>query len=82
MKELSETFVLMNSSNYQDRFKAEYYQLLIRRDKLKSMLDHYKQGTLSFEPTCPIELLANQLQIMDVYLDVLCQRAEIENIQL
>lgn len=30
MNELKDTIELMNSSDYKDRFKAEYYQLEIR----------------------------------------------------
>ena len=32
---LQDTIELMNSSDFKDRFKAEYYQLKIRRDGLK-----------------------------------------------
>lgn len=34
--ELNETVELMNSADYKDRFKAEYFQVKIRHDKLKS----------------------------------------------
>lgn len=34
MNELKDTIELMNSSDYKDRFKAEYYQLKIRYTKL------------------------------------------------
>lgn len=37
--ELKDTIKLMNSENYQDRFKAEYLQVKIRYDKLKTMVD-------------------------------------------
>ena len=33
--ELNNTVELMNSSDYRDRFKAEYYQTKIRYEKLK-----------------------------------------------
>lgn len=33
--ELNNTVELMNSSDYKDRFKAEYYQTKIRYEKLK-----------------------------------------------
>ena len=36
---LSETVEMMNSTDYKDRFKAEYYQLAIRYKGLKAMLD-------------------------------------------
>lgn len=34
MNELKDTIELMNSSDYKDRFKAEYYQLSIISSKL------------------------------------------------
>lgn len=37
MNELKDTIELMNSSDYKDRFKAEYYQLKIRYTKLHAM---------------------------------------------
>lgn len=38
VNELKDTIELMNSSDYKDRFKAEYYQLKIRYTKLHAML--------------------------------------------
>lgn len=38
MMELKDTAALMCSDDYKDRFKAEYLQLKIRRDKLAAML--------------------------------------------
>lgn len=36
--ELKDTIEMMNSEDYKERFKAEYYQTKIRYDKLHSML--------------------------------------------
>lgn len=72
----------MLSDNYTDRFKAEYYQLVIRYFKLKAMLVNLKEGTLDFEPTCPEDVLKKQLDIMQDYMNVLCERSKIENISL
>ena len=72
----------MNSSDFKDRFKAEYYQLKIRRDGLKEMLKKYKEGTLEFTPNCDYDLLHTQLVYMEGYMVVLETRAEIENIKL
>ena len=80
--ELKETIELMQSSDYKDRFKAEYYQTRIRFEKLTSMLDKYNLGTLSFEPTCPIDLLEEQRKYMLRYLHCLEIRANIEGIKL
>ena len=38
MEELKETVELMLSNDYKERFKAEYYQLKIRIDRLYNML--------------------------------------------
>lgn len=39
--ELKDTATLMVSSDYKERFKAEYYQLKIRLEKLKCMLQKW-----------------------------------------
>ena len=80
--ELKDTIKLMNSENYQDSFKAEYLQVKIRYDKLKSMVDKWDKGELNFEPTCPRIIYDNQLQIMEDYINILEARADIENINL
>lgn len=80
--ELKETKDLMCSSEYKDRFVAEYLQLKIRRDGLANMLMKYKKGALTFTPKCSYELLYSQLVHMESYLEVLEQRAVIEDIPL
>ena len=80
--ELKDTIDLMTSANYKDRFKAEYYQLKIRYEKLKAMLDKWDNGELDFEPTCPREIYNKQIEGMETYLDVLADRAELEKIEL
>lgn len=80
--ELKDTIALMNSSAYQDRFKAEYYQLLIRYQKLEVITIKYEAHTLEFEPDCGIDLLKEQLRHMGNYLRSLKIRAEIEGITL
>ena len=79
---LQDTIELMNSGDFKDRFKAEYYQLKIRLDGLKKMLKKYKEGTLEFTPNCDYDLLLTQLVYMEGYMVVLETRAEIENIKL
>lgn len=79
---LQDTIELMNSGDFKDRIKAEYYQLKIRRDGLKKMLKKYKEGTLEFTPNCDYDLLHTQLVYMEGYMVVLETRAEIENIKL
>ena len=80
--ELKDTITLMNSSDYKDRFKAEYQQTKIRYDKLHRMIVRYEAGTLDFEPTCSLGLLKEQASYMGRYLYMLEVRAEIEKIEL
>ena len=80
--ELTDTVVLMNGSDFRDRFRAEYLQLSIRLDKLEEMLYRMKTGTLSFTPSCSYELLHEQVVHMKQYKRVLEERAKIENIDL
>lgn len=80
--ELKDTIDLMNSEDYNDRFKAEYLQTKIRYDKLHKMLVKRAAGTLDFEPKCSVALLTEQKRYMGEYLRVLETRAEIEGIDL
>ena len=80
--ELTDTVVLMNGSDFRDRFRAEYLQLSIRLGKLKEMLYKMKTGTLTFTPSCSYELLHEQVVYMKQYKRVLEERAKIENIDL
>ncbi|WP_195238637.1 crAss001_48 related protein [Romboutsia sp. 1001285H_161024_C4] len=79
---LIETVEMMNSADYKERFRAEYFQLKIRIEGLDAMLKKYKEGTLSFTPSCSYDLLNNQLIAMETYRNYLTERAEIENICL
>ena len=79
---LEETIDKMISSDYVDRFKAEYNQLQIRIAGLDKMLDGYAKGTLDFEPKCSYTMLNNQLRIMKRYESMLETRAKIEDIRL
>lgn len=80
--ELVDTIEMMNSSNYKERFKAEYYQLVIRFNKLKSMLERWDRGELNFKPTCPRGIYNFQVKAMADYIACLETRAAIENIKL
>lgn len=80
--ELKDTIACMNSADYKERFKAEYQQAKIRYDKLDAMTVKYEAGTLSFTPTCPLELLKEQKKYMGNYIRCLKIRAEIEGIEL
>ena len=80
--ELQDTINLMTSSDYKERFKAEFYQTTIRFDKLSAMLEKWDKNELNFKPTCPREIYDYQLKGMKEYIDMLIIRAKIENIEL
>ena len=82
MKELKETIELMTSTDYKERFKAEYEQVKIRFEKLKAMLDKWDNGTLEFTPTCNRSIYNFQIKAMGEYIACLETRAVIENIEL
>ena len=73
---------MMESTDYKDRFRAEYLQLEIRVNGLRNMLKKYKNGTLTFKPSCSYDLLNGQLKAMELYATYLDERAEIEEIDL
>lgn len=80
--ELKDTVTGMLSPDYKERFTAEYEQLSIRALKLETFIDNYRHGWLSFKPTCNIELLEQQLDIMKAYIAVLEERAKIEGVNV
>lgn len=75
-----DTASLMESLDYKDRFVAEYIQLSIRMGTLDNFLqrdaDAYKV------PYEVHELLCRQYLAMKNYLEVLEERAKIENIEI
>ena len=79
---LEETKDLMCSPDYKERFKAEYYQLKIRYEKLKAMCEKGYKGELDFTPTCPRYIYSRQLDKMAGYLSILEERAELEGVEL
>ena len=82
MFELKDTVPMMISDDYKERFVAEYSQLIIRYKKLYAVLEKYAADKLDFKPTCPIEILYEQLDHMEAYLSVLKTRAKYEDIEL
>lgn len=80
--ELKDTIKMMDNADYKERFKAEYYQLKIRLDKLVAMVDKWDKGELEFVPTCPRCTYALQTKFMYEYMAVLEMRAKIEGIDL
>ena len=80
--ELRDTIEMMNSNDYKERFKAEYYQVVIRYQKLKSMLDKWDNDQLEFTPTCPRSTYNMQITTMTDYIAVLEARAVMEGVEL
>lgn len=81
-KELASTAMLMVSSDYKDRFKAEYIQLKNRYESLRNMLTKWDNDELDFTPTCPRDLYNEQLAVMQRYLGILETRASLENVDI
>lgn len=77
-----DTATMMLSDDYKERFKAEYWQLKIRYDRLYVMTTRWDKGYLDFEPDCPRSLYSLQIDSMKQYLAVLEARAKIEGIGL
>lgn len=78
--ELKDTVEMMLSSDYKERFKAEYWQLKIRHDKLQKMVDNWEN--LDFTPTCPCSMYVCQLLAMEDYMTLLRNRATLEEVEL
>lgn len=79
---LKDTVEAMTSTDYKERFRAEYQQTKIRYDRLHELLVKYDAGKLTFEPTCGIDWLRKQAKYMGKYLYVLEVRAQLEEIEL
>ena len=82
INKLSQTADMMTSSDYKERFKAEYAQVVIRYKKLKNMLDKWDKNELTFTPTCPRSTYNIQIKAMTDYIAILEARAVMENIIL
>lgn len=79
---LRDTVELMESTDYKERFVAEYQQLVIRYRGLRNILDKWDQGELEFTPTCPRSTYNMQIKAMTDYIAVLEARAVMEGITL
>lgn len=90
--ELKDTIKLMESEDYKERFKAEYYQTKIRLKKLNKINNEIEayyllddmQRIYVKKPiyNCPVSLLKQQQVMMERYLHLLEVRAKIEQIEL
>ena len=79
---------LMLSSDYKDRFVAEYRQTKIRYEKLKAYCDRIEMAMMHPRKVempphdCDLELLRQQQHYMGCYLGALEKRAIVEGICL
>lgn len=83
--ELKDTEKLMESANYEERFRAEYYQTKIRYEKLKKYADRIEVEHITgknVEHDCPLDMLREQQRCMGSYLHVLELRAIVEGVEL
>lgn len=78
--ELKDTVEMMLSEDYKERFKAEYYQVKIRCEKLDAAIKGYDRGEVNLD--APPELFRQQLDYMSNYMAILKQRASYEGITL
>ena len=68
--------------DYKLRMLSEYKDLKDKYDKLHNILVKYDAGNLDFTPTCPIDLLRRQENVMGQYLYILETRAVIEDVPI
>ena len=86
--ELKDTVKQMTSADYKERFKAEYYQLKIRYEKLKAFntkieaAERTHNSAMMPKHDCPQCLLREQQHLMGQLLHTLEVRAVIEGITL
>ena len=89
---LSKAVETITSDAYKERFKAEYYQIKERYERLKSFNNTIEAASRTSHSIskrvempkhdCPEELLRDQQRAMGEYLHFLEIRAVIENIEL
>ena len=83
MYDLSSTNKLMVSSDYKERFLAEYIQLETRYESLMNIIWKYDHGEkLGFELDTPMHLLKKQTRAMYEYISALNERARFEDINI
>lgn len=80
--ELKDTVEMMQSEDYKERLKAEYYQTKIRLDKLRATMVKHDAGTLNFTFTCDPHVLRRQMEVMEDYVYLLAVRCAIEGVEV
>lgn len=85
------SFLYSISSDYKERFKGEFYYIKHKYEELINILNNWdnfvKQEPYFFDNmpsdiTCSKELLEKQAECMETYIDILEERAKVENIEL
>lgn len=88
---LKDTISGMCSTDYKERFKAEYQQTKERYEKLKAFntkIEAAERTQFTGRPSempkhdCPSDLLREQQSVMGQYLHILETRAVIEGVEL
>lgn len=75
---LSDTIDWMQSDDYKERLKAEYWQLVIRMERLRRVVvSRFRNEDLG-----RVNALLDQFDLMKEYKHILEQRANAENIDL
>lgn len=79
---LEETIPLMQSDDWKDRFKAEYWQLKIRLESLITLIQEVEAKRKPLPSKTPLSVYAAQATFMDSYMLWLNKRASKEGIDL
>lgn len=79
---LSDTIKMMNSDDYKERFRAEYFQLQNRISSFDKTLSDYRKNDLKFETKCTLKLMDGQMNAMIIYRTHLEAVAKVEGISL
>lgn len=82
MMQLKDTVELMQSSDWKDRFIAEYLQTKIRYEKLHGMIVRREVGKQTFETPISLESWKAQANYMGLYLYELEKQAALHGIDL
>lgn len=82
MKTLNEIIALLESDDYKERAKGEYYFVKDKYEKLHRMIIKREAGKLDFTPNCPMEQWKAQAAAMGQYLYQLEVKAELEDVEL
>ena len=80
--ELKDTIELMNSSDWKDRFMAEYLQTKIRYEKLHNLIVKREVGKHGFNTPIPLESWKTQAYHMGLYIFELEKQAVLHGIEL